>query len=302
VYTGRRRNVSDLPGTKPASPCVEGAMTNAAQLSTARRNSFHGLRYAALGALIVAVVLAGLFNPIAAGAALLTGILNTASGGGAIVTFLALTATGVPALTAHATSQLVTPASFAGASTMVREYQPGVGLLVTGCVGTLAGVGVLTVVPAGTFRAAAPFVLVPAAILVIVQEPVKRFVLRTGRMLGPGATYLGMWLCGGYAGLIGVGTGTLALVVLGLTPAFAGASMRDVLRTRNVLLLGMAALVAVAFAATGLADWGLAAVLMLPGALGGWIGTKLVGRLPVPWLRAGVVVTAISGAVWMAFR
>jgi uncharacterized membrane protein YfcA len=109
-------------------------------------------------------------------------------------------------------------------------------------------------------------------------------------------------LCGVYAGLIGVGTGTLALVVLGLTPGFARASLRDLLRTRNVLLLGMALLVAAAFAATGLASWTLAAAMVLPGAAGGWIGTRLVGRLPVPLLQAGVVFTAIAGAVWMAFR
>jgi len=256
----------------------------------------------AVPVLIVAVLVAGLVNPVAAGAALVTGMLNTASGGGAIVTFLALTATGMPALTAHATSQLVTPASFLGASSLVKAYQPGLAALLTGCLGTLIGVAVLTIVPPSTFRSAAPFVLVPAAILVMVQEPVKRFVQRTGHTLGPGGTYVSVLLCGVYAGLVGVGTGTLALVVLGLTPGFANASLRDLLRTRNVLLLGMALLVAVAFAITGLASWSLAAAMVLPGAVGGWIGTRLVGRLPVPVLQGGVVFTAIAGAVWMAFR
>jgi uncharacterized membrane protein YfcA len=111
-----------------------------------------------------------------------------------------------------------------------------------------------------------------------------------------------MFACGVYAGLIGVGTGTLALVILGLTPAFAGASLRDLLRTRNVLLLGMAILVAAAFAVTGLVDWGLVVLLVLPAVVGGWIGTKLVGRLPIPVLQTGIVATAIAGALWMALR
>ena len=276
-------------------------MSDAVQLSARRTGSGYRARVA-VTVLILAVLVTGILNPIVTIAALVTGILNTASGGGAIVTFLALTATGVPALTAHATSQLVTPASFLGASHLVKEYRPGPSLLLTGCLGTLIGVAILALTPPGTFRAVAPFVLVPAAILVTIQEPVKRRVARTGRTLSPWTTFVSMLLCGVYAGLIGVGTGTLALVVLGLTAGCAGKSMPDLLRTRNVLLLGMAVLVAIAFAATGLASWTLAGLLAPAGALGGWIGTKLVGRLPVPVLQAGVVATALAGAVWMAVR
>jgi len=250
----------------------------------------------------MATVATSFVNPVVTVAALVTGILNTASGGGAIITFVALTATGVPALTAHATSQLVTPASFLGASHLVKDYRPSPSVLLTGCLGTLIGVAILTFTPPSTFRSAAPFVLVPAAILVTIQDPIKRRIQRAGRTPRPRTTLALMLLCGVYAGLIGVGTGTLALVVLSLTPGCASAPLRDLLRTRNVLLLGMALLVAIAFAATGLASWTLAAQLLLPGALGGWIGTKLVGHLPVRILQAGVVATALAGAGWIALR
>src|SRR5262245_3108172 len=86
--------------------------------------------------LVAVVAITAVINPVVVLAALLTGILNTAAGGGAIVTFLALTAMGVPALTAHATSQLVTPASFLGAFRLVKNYWPGWPLLRTGCFGT----------------------------------------------------------------------------------------------------------------------------------------------------------------------
>jgi uncharacterized protein len=256
----------------------------------------------AIGLIAAGLIVAGMLNPVAVVAALITGMLNTAAGGGAIVTFLALTAIGVPALTAHATSQLVTPASFLGAVRLVHQHRPGLPLLVAGCAGTLVGVAILTITPPDAVQALAPFILVPAAVLVAIQEPVKRRVQRTGRTFGPRATFMSMFACGVYAGLIGVGTGTLALVILGLTPAFAGASLRDLLRTRNVLLLGMAILVAAAFAVTGLVDWGLVVLLVLPAVVGGWIGTKLVGRLPIPVLQTGIVATAIAGALWMALR
>jgi uncharacterized membrane protein YfcA len=252
--------------------------------------------------LVAVVAVTAAVNPVVVGAALLTGILNTAAGGGAIVTFLTLTAVGVPALTAHATGQLVTPASFLGAFRLGTGDLPAWPLLRAGCFGALLGVGILKLTPAGTFQAAAPFFLVPAAILVVVQEPVKRRVQLAGRTPDARITVIAAFLCGVYAGLIGVGVGTLALVVLGLTPAFVGSALPDVLRSRNVLLLGMAVLVAVAFAATGLVDWELAALLAPAGALGGWLGTRLVTRLPVPLLRAMIAATAVGGAIWMALR
>lgn len=252
---------------------------------------------AGVGAGVVLALL--VLDPVPVAAALVTGFLNTAGGGGSVVAFLALTATGVPALTAHATCQLVTPASFAGGFRLARAYRPGWRPLVAGCSGTVAGVGVLVLTPPDTFQVVAPWCLLPAAALVVVQEPVRRLVRRSGRALGPGTTTGAAFLCGVYAGLVGVGTGTLALAVLGLAPGFARMSLRDLLRTRNVLLLGMALLVSAAFAVTGLVDWRLVALLVIPSAIGGWAGTRLVGRLPVPVLQGLVVATALGGTAWL---
>lgn len=251
------------------------------------------------GVVAVALLLSAFLDPVLVSAALVTGFLNTVGGGGSVVTFLALTATGVPALTAHATCQLVTPASFVGGFRLVRDHTPGWRPLVAGCAGTVAGVGVLAFTPPDTFQAVAPWCLLPAAALVVAQGPVRRIVRRSGRSLGPATTMAATFACGGYAGLVGVGTGTLALAVLGLAPAFVGMSLRDLLRTRNVLLLGMALLVSAAFAVTGLVDWSLVALLVAPALAGGWLGTRLVGRLPVPVLQGLVVATAVGGAAWM---
>lgn len=255
--------------------------------------------FAVAGVVVAAVSVSAFLDPVLVAAALVTGFLNTVGGGGSVVTFLAMTATGVPALTAHATCQLVTPASFVGGFRLVRDHPPGWRPLVAGCAGTLVGVGVLALTPQDTFQAVAPWCLLPAAALVVAQEPVRRIVRRSGRSLGPATTMGATFVCGGYAGLVGVGTGTLALAVLGLAPAFVGMPLRDLLRTRNVLLLGMALLVSAAFAVTGLVDWGLVALLAAPALAGGWLGTRLVGRLPVPVLQGLVVATAVGGTAWL---
>lgn len=241
-----------------------------------------------------------LSGALIAGAAFVAGVLNTAGGGGAILSFVVLTTTGVAPLTAHATNQLVTPLSFLAAARAARGTRPRVALLVAGCVGTVAGVGILATTSPAAFQAVAPWVLLPAAVLVAVQGWAKRRLPARRRDRHPLATAAAMLTCGVYAGLIGVGTGTLVLVVLGM--GAAGGALNRLLPVRNVLCLGMAVVVAAAFAFTGLADWALAALLAVPAVLGGLVGTRLVGRLPDPALRAGVVLTAIAGAVWLLLR
>jgi hypothetical protein len=235
-----------------------------------------------------------LTGALMAGAAFVAGVLNTAGGGGAILSFLVLTGAGGAPLTAHATNQFVTPLSFASAAFRLRGARPRVAPLLAGCAGTVAGVAILASVPPGAFQAVAPWVLVPAAVLVAVQarDPVRH----TGRSVSLAA----MLGCGVYAGMIGVGTGTLVLVVLGL--AAPGRSLNRLLPLRNVLCLGMAVVVAAAFALTGLVDWALATLLAVPAVLGGMVGTRLVGRLPDPMLRTGVVLTATAGAAWLLLR
>jgi uncharacterized membrane protein YfcA len=234
-----------------------------------------------------------------AAAAFLAGLLNTAGAGGAILSFLVLTATGVNPLTAHATNQLITPLSFVSAAGAARTSRPRPAFVVAGCAGTVGGVAILACVSHAAFQAVAPWVILPAAIVVALQGRAKRQAgaRRARHRLASLAAMLG---CGVYAGLIGVGTGTLVLVVLGTTAAHA--SLGRLLPTRNVLCLGMAVVVGVAFAVTGLVDWAIAAVLAIPALLGGVVGTRLVGRLPDTALRAGVVLTAVAGAGWLLLR
>ncbi len=252
------------------------------------------------------VLVAMLVDPVIAVAALVTGVLNTAGGGGAVVTFLALAATGVPALTAHATSQLVTPASFLSGLRPARTHRPDRRWVVAGGVGVVCGVAILTVTPPATFQTVAPWCLVAAAALVVAQSRVQQRVLRrTGWSIwsiGPTTTIFGVFVCGVYAGLIGVGTGTLAVAVLGLVPGFVHTRLSELMRVRNALLMVMAVVVAVAVAVTGLADWRLVALLVVPAAVGGWLGTKVIGRAPAWLLRAIVVATALGAAAWMTTR
>jgi hypothetical protein len=251
---------------------------------------------------VIALVAISVVNPVAAVAAVGTGFFNIAGGGGAVISFLALTAAGVPVLTAHATGQFVTPSSFLTMLGRARQHQPGRFLLVTGSLGTVLGVVLLKLTPPATVQVAAPYVLLAAGLLVVFQGPVQRRIQRIGWQLGPKTTLGLMFVVGVYAGMIGVGTGTLALVVLGLTARYADTPLQQLILTRNVLLLGMAGVVAIVFIPTGLVNWSLAAVLALPGAVGGWVAIRLLHRLPVRLLRGFIAATAGAAAVWMWLR
>jgi hypothetical protein len=259
-------------------------------------------RKAVVGLSVVGVVVMCVVDPVSVLAAGGTGFFNIVGGGGAIITFLAMTAVGMPALTVHATGQAVTPVSFVSMVGLVRRYWPGLRLLVTGSAGTVVGVVVLKLSPVNTVQDVAPSFLAVAGLLVLVQGPVQRRIQRVGRELGPKTTLVLMLAVGIYAGMIGVGTGTLALAVLGLTPHHAQVELQQLVLTRNVLLLGMACVVSVSMIFTGLVSWPLAAVLALPAAVGGWLGVKVIHKLPVPVLRTSIAATAGVGAVWMWMR
>jgi uncharacterized membrane protein YfcA len=260
------------------------------------------VRTATLVVVALGLVVLGGVDPVATLAAIATGFFNVAGGGGAILTFLAVTAVGMPVLTTHATIQFVTPMSFVSMAGLVGQYWPGLGLLVTGSLGTVVGVVVLTLTPPTTVQTVAPVFLAVAGLLLVVQGPVQRRIERIGHELGAKTTAGLLFVVGIYAGMIGVGTGTLALAVLGLTRRYAGVGLQQLILTRNVVLLGMAAVVSGAMIFTGLVSWPLAAVLALPGAVGGWVGVTLIHRLPVSVLRVSIAATAGVGAVWMWVR
>src|ERR1700741_2626886 len=112
------------------------ALRRSAGVEVARRRPWTS---STIGVTAFVVVAIGVVNPVAVLAAVGTGFFNIAGGGGAVISCVAVTAIGVPALTAHATGQFVTPASFTSALSSVRQRGPGWELPVMGCLGTAVG-------------------------------------------------------------------------------------------------------------------------------------------------------------------
>ncbi|MEV4312081.1 sulfite exporter TauE/SafE family protein [Actinocrispum sp. NPDC049592] len=229
---------------------------------------------------------------------LIAGVLNVAAAGGSLISFLALSITGVPPLAANATNLAATPASFlSGIPAAWRHRQTLHSGLASAALGTVAGVWLVTSLSAGTFRRAAPVLLVMAALVLVLQPWLHPRIQRHQGTQHPISRTVWLFCTGIYAGGFGAGVGILVLVVLAYTTTWPWLT---VTASKNTICLitSMAGLGTLAL--TGAVIWPLAALLAAAMAIGGLIGQWLLRRLPEDLLRGAIAVLAAFGAGHMA--
>jgi uncharacterized membrane protein YfcA len=218
-------------------------------------------------------------------AGLVSGALNYVAAGGAVFSFLVLGWLGFPATIANATNLAATPASFLtalpGAWRDRHEHAQQGPLLAVAILGTLLGAWLFTVLPGARFRQIAPVLLLMAAVALIVH-PVLKHRLDRRRATGTATnTRLGMTVgiatTSLYAGFYGGGVGVFVIVVLALTTHWPWLAINGL---KNVICLVTSLAGLGAYALTGLVDWPVAAVLGASMALGGFLGQKVIDKLP----------------------
>src|SRR5688572_13070436 len=160
-------------------------------------------------ALIAAVAFAG-------------GLVNAIAGGGSLITFPALIAVGLPAVQASLTNTVALCPGYLGATIAQRKDLAGqrarvIRLLPAGALGGVAGALLLLEMNERSFDAIVPFLIVFAAVLLALQDRLRRWLLRRDHAehslllaaipVAAGAVY------GGY---YGAGLGVIFLAVLGI--------------------------------------------------------------------------------------
>ena len=241
-----------------------------------------------------------------AGAALAAGAVNAIAGGGSLISFPTLVAAGLPPVTASITNTVALCPGYLGATLGQRRDLAGqrrraAYLLPIAAVAGLAGGLLLLRTDDRAFDAAVPFLLLAAAVLVGVQEPL-RARLFGGAVAGDPArarraeawAALPVALAGVYGGYFGAGMGVMILAALGVVLA-------DTLPRINALkqLVSLVVNVAAAglFLASGRIDWTLAAVMAGAALVGGALGGRLASRVPARALRRIVVVLGVAIAI-----
>jgi uncharacterized membrane protein YfcA len=239
------------------------------------------------------------------------GLVNGVAGGGTLLSFPALLAVGHTALVANVTSSVGIWTGYVGGVAGFRREVAAQrdrvrALAPVALGGGLTGAVLLLVTPADLFEDVAP-VLVLLACALFAAQPVLAGRLRarraergaaappTARRAGiPLPALVGTFAASVYGGYFGPGLGVILLAVLGLA---LDDELVRVNGVRGVLSLVVSTVTVVVFAIGADVDWADAGVLAVTALVGGYSGARLSRRLPVPVLRAVVIVLGTVAAV-----
>jgi uncharacterized protein len=238
-------------------------------------------------------------------AAVAGGAVNALAGGGTLITFPMLTAVGIPAVAANVTNTVALCPGYMGATFAQLKDLRGQGrrvwfLIPASIVGGIVGGVLLLNTGEHAFRKMVPFLILGAAALLAVQEPMRDWLVRrAGKQAfskGHEAwTVLPVGLAAVYGGYFGAGLSVIVLAVLGLV-------ISDTLTRLNAVkqFVAFATNVAAAifFVFSGQVVWPVALVMAAGALLGGTLGGRLAGRIKPAALRrvvvtAGVIISAI---------
>ncbi len=229
-------------------------------------------------------------------AAVAAGAVNALAGGGTLITFPTLTAMGVASVPANVTNTVALCPGYLGATLAQAGDLRGqrrrlLLLLPAAAVGGVGGGLLLLYTGERVFRSLVPFLILLAAALLAVQDPLRKWLARRarqgGRRMHETWAILPVALAAVYGGYFGAGLSVIVLAVLGLL-------LDDSLTRLNALKQAIAfsanIAAAIFFLFSGQVVWTAALAMALGALLGGALGGRLAGRIQPAVLR-WIVVT-----------
>jgi uncharacterized membrane protein YfcA len=235
------------------------------------------------------------------GTGVVAGAVNAVVGGGGLLTFPVLLAMGMPPVTANVTN---TVGVLAGSVSSAWIYRPELRtrwyslrapmIVIAGS--SAIGAILLLTLPASTFTAAVPVLIVIACGLILLQPLIAPTLARAGGSPGRhrGPLLAGMVVAGLYGGYFGVAVGVFLMAVLGL---LFSANLQTAGAAKNVLAAATNGVAAGIFLLAGSISWTPAIVLSVGTIAGGRLGVG-VGRslAPAPY-RIALVAIGLTAAV-----
>jgi uncharacterized membrane protein YfcA len=233
--------------------------------------------------------------------------MNAIAGGGTILTYPTLLFLGESAITANATS---TVALWPGAASSMYGYRREVAehrdwlktLFLPSLLGGALGAVLLLQTPVKTFERLAPFLILFATVLFMLQGIVARWTRAEhtgktpGRLAAAALFQFGVSVYGGY---FGAGIGILMLAVLG----FLGLSdIHAANGIKNFFGMCINGLAAAYFIARGAVHWPAALVMIVGAVVGGYAGARFARFIGRDKARAAVVVIGLAVAAILFLR
>ncbi|GAB2963706.1 sulfite exporter TauE/SafE family protein [Micromonospora polyrhachis] len=239
-------------------------------------------------------------------AGLAAGTINAVAGGGSLITFPALIAIGLPPVPANVSNSVaVCPgylSSVAGSYVDLPDHRSVARLLPTTILGAGAGCALLLVTPARAFELVVPFLVLGATAVLAFQSRLRRLVGHP-RDLGPRRRTVALQamvaLGAVYGGYFGAALGVM--LVAGLSLVLDETLVR-VSALKNLLSAVVGLTTVTVFALFGPVNWATVAVVAPATITGGYLGARLVRRLPPAVLRTVIVIFGTAIGLLLLYR
>jgi len=235
-------------------------------------------------------------------------VVNAVAGGGTLIAFPALLALGIPPIAANVTSKLALLPGYLGGTLAQRADLQGqrarlLWILPLSFAAGLAGALLLLQSEEQLFTALVPWLILLAAALIAIQEPLKAWLARRQAARGDGVPSEGraaipIVLTAAYGGYFGAGLGVIILAVLGL---FLHDSLARLNALKQTMSLSATLSASIFFAFSGQVLWDAAAVMGAGALLGGACGGALARRVNPKVLRGSIVTIGfLIAAIYFA--
>lgn len=239
-------------------------------------------------------------------AALAAGGLNAVAGGGSFLTLPALLAAGVPPVAANATGTVaLLPGYLAASWGSRRELATPEGvslleLLALALAGGAVGAALLTMTSDHLFASLAPWLLLAATGLFVLQPRLRAWQgAQAHDAVGGIRPWIPLLLVCIYGGYFNGGLGILLLAALahgGMGSLHAANALKNQI---SAVLTGIAVVI---YAVGGAVHWGAALWMAVFTLIGGYAGARLARRVPAARLRLLIIVLGLTMAVALALQ
>jgi hypothetical protein len=229
------------------------------------------------------------------------GFVNALAGGGTLITFPMLITVGIPAVAANITNTVALCPGYLGATLAELKDLSGIKqmLYVFGPMGALGGVaGGILLLNTGeeTFRTLVPYLILLAAGLLAIEDPVHSW---HARRVGRGGVQHGhevlkgfpVFLASIYGGYFGGGLSVILLAVLALV---SHESLTRLNALKQVIALCVNLAAAIFFIFSGKVVWSATVAMAIGALVGGAIGGSVADRVRPSMLRWVVVVFGVA--------
>ena len=251
-------------------------------------------------------------------ASFLGGALNAVAGGGSFLTFPAMLGVGLGPIQANATNTVALwpgqLTSIAGYRDEVRKHKSlAVKMALAGLVGGSVGAIILLNTPAKTFIHLVPWLLLFAALIFAISDPVMKYLQRRAEARSGVAiesaeakveknywplAFATVVICF-YIGYFGAGAGFL---IISLLSVFGFQDLNEMNAMKVVSTTMANGMACILFAFSGKVEWHWCLSAMVSCALGGYLSARISQKLDQRFLRVLVVVIGLGMAAYFFWR